>query len=262
MEGAFFMKCLILTKRSLASIGFCFLIGALSATAAISSTVRAVQTAATPKEVPIYRVASDSKQVAISFDAAWGDEQTEDLLNILDTYDVKATFFLVGDWVEHFPDDVKEIASRGHDIGNHSDTHPHMPQLSVSDETAEIQRCNDKIEALTNRVPTLFRAPYGDYNNDLVNTVKSLGMYCVQWDVDSLDWKDPTPEQLTQNVLKKVTDGSIVLMHNGAKNTPAALPSIIEGIKDKGYEIVLIKDLIPDGEYYTDVQGEMHLNER
>ena len=136
-----------------------------------------------------------------------------------------------------------------------------MPQLSIGDETAEIQKCNDKIEAITGHAPTLFRAPYGDYNNDVVKTVKSLGMYCVQWDVDSLDWKDPTPEQMCKTVLDKVCDGSIVLMHNGAKNTPAALPSIIEGIKDKGFEIVLIKDLIPEGEYYTDVQGEFHLSE-
>ncbi len=203
---------------------------------------------------------SHDNRVAISFDAAWGDEQTEQLLDILDENNVKATFFLVGDWVDKYPDDVKEIAQRGHDIGNHSDTHPHLPQLSNENATKEIQCCNEKIEALTGHTPTLFRPPYGDYNNDLVKTVKSLGMYCIQWDVDSLDWKDPTPEQMCKTVLDKVTDGSIVLMHNGAKNTPAALPDIIKGIQDKGFEIVLIKDLIPEGEYYTDVQGEMHLS--
>nr|WP_316625656.1 polysaccharide deacetylase family protein [uncultured Ruminococcus sp.] len=124
------MKLLILTKRSLISIGFCFLIGALAATVAITSTVKAVQTAAQPKENPIYRVESHDNRIAISFDAAWGDEQTEQLLDILDENNVKATFFLVGDWVDKYPDDVKEIAQRGHDIGNHSDTHPHLPQLS------------------------------------------------------------------------------------------------------------------------------------
>ncbi|MER2081481.1 MAG: polysaccharide deacetylase family protein [Ruminococcus sp.] len=255
------MKLLILTKRSLVSIGFCMIIGVLAAAVAVTSTVRAVQTAAQPKEIPIYRVQSDKKEVAISFDAAWGNEETGQLLDILDEHDVKATFFLVGDWVDKYPDDVKNIAAHGHDIGNHSDTHPHLPQLSTENATSEIQRCNEKIEALTGSAPTLFRPPYGDYNNSVVSAVKSLGMYCVQWDVDSLDWKDPSPEQLCQNVLGKVRDGSIVLMHNGAKNTPAALPSIIEGIQNKGYEIVLIKDLIPEGEYYTDVQGEMHLSE-
>ena len=260
MEGDFFMKFFVLTKRSLLSLAFCLIIGALAATVAVSSAVKAVQTTAEPKIVPVYRVEGGKNQVAISFDAAWGDEQTEHLLNILDENDVKATFFLVGDWVDKYPDDVKEIHERGHDIGNHSDTHPHMPQLDISGENAEVQACNEKIKALTGQSPTLFRPPYGDYDNDLVNCVKSLGMYCVQWDVDSLDWKDPSPEQMTKTVLDKVKDGSIVLMHNGAKNTPAALPNIIKGIRDKGFEIVLIKDLIPEGEYYTDVQGELHLS--
>lgn len=255
------MKLYILTKRSLVSIAFCLIIGVLASVVTISSAVKAISTAAEPRQVPVYRVEQGKNQVAISFDAAWGDEQTEQLLDILDDYDVKATFFLVGDWVDKYPDDVKEIASRGHDIGNHSDTHPHMPELSQTDETAEIQSCNDKVKEITGSTPTLFRAPYGDYNNTLVSCVKGLGMYCVQWDVDSLDWMDPSPEELCKNVLNKVTDGSIVLMHNGAKNTPAALPSIIEGIKAKGYEIVLIKDLIPKGEYYTDEQGEMHLSD-
>ena len=176
-----------------------------------------MQTAATPKVNPIYRVESSKKQVAISFDAAWGNEETAQLLDILDTCGVKATFFLVGDWVDKFPDDVVTIAQKGHDIGNHSNTHPHMPQLAAEEAAAEITSCNDKIKALTGKSPTLF--------------------------------------------LDKVQDGSIVLMHNGAKNTPAALPGIIKGIQDKGFEIVLIKDLIPEGEYYTDVQGEFHLAE-
>ena len=253
------MRLLILTKRSLLVLAFCLLAGAAAVGVSVSSATKAVQTAAAPKENPIYRVESDKKQVAISFDAAWGDEQTNQLLNILSQYKVKATFFLVGDWVSKYPDDVKAIAAQGHDIGNHSDTHPHLPTLSQEEAGAEITACNDKIKALTGKTPTLFRPPYGDYNNMVVNTVKGLGMYCVQWDVDSLDWKDPTPEQMAKTVLDKVQDGSIVLMHNGAKNTPAALPSIIEGIQAKGFEIVLIKDLIPEGEYYTDVQGEFHL---
>lgn len=102
-----------------------------------------------------------------------------------------------------------------------------------------------------------FRAPYGDYNNDVVKSVNGCNMYCVQWDVDSLDWKDPTPQQITQNVLKKLQDGSIILMHNGAKNTPEALPMVIEGIKEKGYEIVPISEILLKGDYYTDVNGMM-----
>ena len=103
-----------------------------------------------------------------------------------------------------------------------------MTQMSSSDMVGQIQSCNEKIKELTGKTPTLFRAPYGDYNNDVVKSVNGCNMYCVQWDVDSLDWKDPTPEQIKQNIMKKIRNGSIILMHNGAKNTPEALPTVIE----------------------------------
>lgn len=251
------MRLLILTKKSLICIGLCLLIGITAAAIAISTTVKVAQTAASPRKIPIYCVDTDKKQVALSFDAAWGNEQTTGLLDTLDKYNVKATFFLVGDWVEKFPDDVKEIAKRGHDVGNHSNTHPHMTQLSTADMTGQIQSCNEKIKSLTGNSPTLFRAPYGDYNNDVVSSVNGCNMYCVQWDVDSLDWKDPTAEQIKKNVVDKIKDGSIILMHNGAKNTPEALPMVIEGIKEKGYEIVPISQILLKGDYYTDVAGKM-----
>ncbi len=251
------MRLLIITKRNLMSIGFCLIIAVMAGTIAITSTVKAVQTATTQREIPIYYVDTDKKQVALSFDAAWGNEQTEDLLNILDKYKVKTTFFLVGDWVRNFPDSVKEIAKRGHDVGNHSNTHPHMTQMSSADMTAQIQACNDEIKKLTGKTPTLFRAPYGDYNNDVVKSVNGCKMYCVQWDVDSLDWKDPTSEQIKQNITSKIKNGSIILMHNGAKNTPEALPAVIEAIQAEGYEIVPISKILLKGEYYTDVEGKM-----
>ena len=180
-----------------------------------------------------------------------------ELLKNLDKYKVKSTFFLVGDWVKNYPDSVKDIAKHGHDVGNHSNTHPHMTQMSSSDMVGQIQSCNEKIKELTGKTPTLFRAPYGDYNNDVVKSVNGCNMYCVQWDVDSLDWKDPTPEQIKQNIMKKIKNGSIILMHNGAKNTPEALPTVIEAIKSEGYEIVPISQILLKGEYYTDVDGKM-----
>lgn len=257
MYGGDFMRLFIITRRTLLSIGFCLLIGVLAGTVAITSTVKAVQTASEQREIPIYCVESEKKQVALSFDAAWGNEQTETLLDILDKYKVKTTFFLVGDWVQNYPESVKEIAKRGHDVGNHSDTHPYMTQLSTSDMNTQITSCNKKIKALTGSSPTLFRAPYGDYNNDVVRAVKSNNMYCVQWDVDSLDWKDPSPQQIVENVTRKLKDGSIILMHNGATNTPEALPMVIEAIQSKGYEIVPISKILLKGEYYTDVEGKM-----
>lgn len=251
------MRLLILTKRNLISIGFCLIIGILAGTIAVTSTVKSIQTANTQREIPIYYVDTEKKQVALSFDAAWGNEQTTGLLKTLDKYKVKCTFFLVGDWVEKFPDSVKEISEHGHDVENHSNTHAHMTQLSTTDMIGEIQGCNEKIKNITGKTPTLFRAPYGDYNNDVVKSVNGCNMYCVQWDVDSLDWKDPTPEQITKNVVNKLKNGSIILMHNGAKNTPEALPMVIEGIKNAGYEIVPISQILLKGAYYTDVDGKM-----
>lgn len=253
------MKIFSLTKKEILTAMGAFLIAATALSIGGVTVSKAVTAATEPRDIPIYSVETDEKKVAISFDAAWGNEQTPELLDILDRYDVKATFFLVGQWVDNFPESVKEIAKKGHDVENHSNTHAHMPELSLESMTEEIVSCNDKIKALTGKCPTLFRPPYGDYNNNVVGAVKNQNMYCIQWDVDSLDWKDLSADEITQRVTSKLQNGSIVLLHNGAKNTPAALPSIIEGIKAQGYELVPISELVPEGEYQTDHQGRMSI---
>lgn len=253
------MKIFSLTKKEILTAMGAFLIAATALSIGGVTVSKAVTAATEPRDIPIYSVETDEKKVAISFDAAWGNEQTPELLDILDRYDVKATFFLVGQWVDNFPESVKEIAKKGHDVENHSNTHAHMPELSLEGMTEEIVSCNDKIKALTGKCPTLFRPPYGDYNNNVVGAVKNQNMYCIQWDVDSLDWKDLSADEITQRVTSKLQNGSIVLLHNGAKNTPAALPSIIEGIKAQGYELVPISELVPEGEYQTDHQGRMNI---
>ncbi len=215
----------------------------------------AVQVSA-ERKIPIYCVETEEKKISISFDAAWGNEQTETLIDILDDYGVKTTFFVVGDWVEKFPDSVKALHEAGHEVCNHSDTHPHMPQLSAAEQTAELQACNEKIAAITGVTPTLFRPPYGDYDNTTMTSVESCGMYAVQWDVDSLDWKNPTVEQMVERVTTKVQNGSIVLFHNGAENTPAALPLILEKLQADGYEIVPISELILKENYTIDGTGK------
>ena len=255
------MKIITVTKKGLLSAFFCLMIGALSLTLATSTATQAVTTSTQERKIPIYYVEEDEKVCSISFDAAWGNEQTETLLNILDEHKVKTTFFLVGDWVDNYPESVKEIAKRGHDVGNHSDTHAHMTQISKTEQLNEIKECNNKIKAITKRDVTLFRPPYGEYDNSVVEACDNANMYCVQWDIDSLDWKDPTAEQITKNVVDKIKNGSIILLHNGAKNTPEALPMIIEGIRAKGFEIVPISQILLKGEYYTDHEGRMHLKE-
>lgn len=251
------MRYIILTRRGLLIIMLCALFGVASAAVGITTATEAVTTAATDRVIPIYSVDTDKKICSISFDAAWGNEQTDGLLDTLDEYKVKTTFFLVGDWAKKYPESVKEIAKRGHDVGNHSATHAHMTQLPSADMLTELQTCNDRIEKLTGKRPTLFRPPYGDYDNNVVNTVMSLDMYCVQWNIDSLDWKDPSVDQIVQNCTSKLEPGSIILLHNGATNTPEALPKVIEAIRAQGYKIVPISKILLKGEYTTDVQGKM-----
>lgn len=253
------MKLFILTKKSIISIAVCLFSAVLAGVISLGALAQSTETVTEPREIPIYCVNTDEKKVALSFDAAWGNEQTEQLLNILDEHQVKTTFFLVGEWVEKFPDSVKEIAKRGHDVENHSNTHAYMSQLSESKMNEEITECNKKIQELTGKSPTLFRAPYGDYNNAVVKAVKANDMYCLQWDVDSLDWKDPSAQQIVKNITDKITNGSIILMHNGATNTPEALPLVIEAIKAEGYEIVPITQILPKGDYTTDANGMMHI---
>ncbi len=253
------MKVLILTRRRLSILFSCVLIGALAIVVASSTAGKVVRTMTEKREIPIYYVDTQEKKCALSFDAAWGNEQTNDLLDILDKYEVKSTFFLVGQWVDKYPDDVKEIAARGHDVGNHSATHPHMAELSAEDQLTEIRSCNEAVEELTGKCPTLFRAPYGEYDNKLVENLRGENMYCVQWNIDSLDWKDPSPAEMVSRIQSKLCPGSIILMHNGATNTPEALPQIIEMIKSEGYTIVPISEIIPAGAYYTDHEGKMIL---
>lgn len=251
------MKYYILTKRNILTAFVCILLAAATFMTCVSTVTKSITTASVQREIPIYYVDKTEKVCSISFDAAWGNEQTEDLLNTLDKYKIKSTFFLVGQWVDKFPESVKEIHRRGHDVGNHGDTHSYMTQQSDDTIKKELISCNDKIQKLTKKTPTLFRPPYGDYNNSVVNGVKNQNMYCVQWNIDSLDWKDPSVDQIVQNCTQKLQPGSIILLHNGATNTPEALPKIIEAIQGQGYKIVPISQLLLKGNYTTDVQGKM-----
>lgn len=207
--------------------------------------------------LPIYSVGrgEDDKIISISFDAAWGNEDTEQLIEILDKYSIKTTFFVVGDWVEKYPESVKALHDAGHEIMNHSDTHPHMTKLSREQMRQEIETCNDKIEAITGVRPTLLRAPYGEYNNTLIEVLDELGMYCIQWDVDSLDWKNPTSAQIAERVCSNVRSGSIVLFHNAADNTPAALPILLENLQGQGYSIVPVSQNIYCENFTLDHEG-------
>lgn len=211
------------------------------------------------RDLPIYCVdRGEEKLVSLTFDAAWGNEDTEQLIEILDRYGAKATFFVVGSWVDRYPESVKALHDAGHEVMNHSDTHPHMTQISKEKMKAEIDLCNQKIESITGKRPHLHRAPYGDYNNDVIQAVRECGCYTIQWDVDSLDWKDLSATEITKRVTQKVKPGSIVLFHNAAKHTPEALPGILEKLKQDGYYFVPVSDLIFTENFTIDQAGVQH----
>ena len=182
----------------------------------------------------------------------WGNEDTQQLIDILGKYNVKATFFVVGEWVDKYPESVKALHEAGHEIMNHSDDHAHFNSLSTDEIIADITACNEKIAAVTGVTPTLFRPPYGEYDDHVIAAVRSMGMEPVQWDCDSLDWKDLSAADITRRVLSKAQAGSIALFHNAAKNTPAALPGVIEGLLREGFELVPISQLILPGECGVD----------
>ncbi len=187
----------------------------------------------------------------------WGNEDTAKILEILARNNVHVTFFMTGGWVEKYPEDVKSIAAAGHDLGNHSENHKKMSELNADECKQEILSVNDKVKALTGSDMFLFRPPYGDYNNNLITTTRSINYYPIQWDVDSLDWKNYGVESIINTVLnhKHLGNGSIILMHNGAKYTADALESVIKGLREKGYEIVPISQLIIRDNYTINTEG-------
>ncbi len=219
----------------------------------------AIMTAVTTRELPVYNVDTTEKKLAISFDAAWGTAQTEGILDILDQYGVKTTFFLVGFWAEKNPEMVKLLAERGHEIGNHSATHPHMSQLSEAQMREELRKCSDLIASITGKAPTLFRAPYGEYNDSVVRVGREEGYECVQWNVDSLDWKNRGAQDMISRCTKSVHGGDIVLFHNDSKYILDALPTILAYYRQQGYSIVPVSELLLSGQTWIDHAGTQHL---
>ena len=209
------------------------------------------------KELPIYCVETEKPQISISFDAAWGNEDTQTILDILAKHNVKATFFMTGGWVESYPEDVKKIYEAGHDLGNHSENHKHMPQLSDEEKTQELMKVHNKVKELTGFDMFLFRPPYGDYDNQVVRNAKKNNYYPIQWDVDSLDWKDYGADDIVKRVTehKALGNGSIILCHNGAKYTKDALDTLITALQEKGYEFVPISQLIYKDNYHLNHEG-------
>ena len=214
--------------------------------------------------IPIYSVEpadSQAKPIALTFNCAWDNGDVQTILDILKQNEITATFFLVGQWAEKYPDSVKAISQAGHEIGNHSYSHADFATLGEKQLVEEISKCSSAIEQITGRVPEFMRPPSGSYSDASIAVIERMGMIPIQWDADSLDWKSVSSRQIVKNVMKKAQPGSIVLLHCGAKNTAAALPNLIAKLQKDGYTFTTVGKLIYRDNYSLDHAGRQHLQQ-
>lgn len=231
------------------------LIVVLSISASIFLNPKVTSAFSTPKKLPIYSVETKTQTVALSFDAAWGADKTRQIMDLLERYNMKATFFLVGFWIDKYPELTKEIDERGFLVGNHSTNHLHMSGLSEQDIKREVETTNQKIKDATGKNTIFFRAPFGEYNNRVLTGIEDMKMLCIQWDVDSIDWKGLSGAQMAERVLSRTKAGSIILCHNNSDHILDALPLILNGLKNKGLTSVRMDELVLQQNYYIDRNG-------
>lgn len=196
------------------------------------------------RSLPIYSVEREDKKISISFDCAWGTEHTDEILSALNKFGVKATFFMVEFWTTKYPDYVKKLFENGMELGTHSKTHSYMSKLTKEQIQSELSSSAQAIEKVTGKKVELFRPPYGDYDDLLIETASAMGLYTIQWSVDSLDWKDYSAETIATRIVTKVQPGSIILCHNNGLHTSETLPIVFQTLQERGYEFVSIGELI------------------
>lgn len=225
-----------------------------------SENFTSVQTSTkgTNKLLPIYNVDTDENKIALTINCAWNADDIDLILETLKNNNVKVTFFMVGNWVDKFPDALKKINEAGNEIANHSNTHPHVNNLNLEKNVSEIQECSNKIKSITESPTTLYRGPYGEYNDTVITASNNTNHIPIQWNIDSLDYKGLTGEQMWEKIENRLSKGSIILMHNGTENTALSLDMIIKNIKEKGFELVTVSDLIYKNNYSIDANGTQH----
>ena len=208
-------------------------------------------------KLPIYCTDNDNREIALTINCAWGADDIEEILDTLDHYEVKATFFVLGTWVEQYPEKLRMIYEGGHEIGNHSYSHK-LPSKSTEEQLAEeIDKCNDAVEAVLGIRPELYRAPSGDITDTVMELAENRGMYNIKWSVDSIDWrKDMTKENILNRVLGRTESGSILLFHNDTQYTKDILPEIIDRLQKEDYKFVKVSSLIYKTDFYIDNTGK------
>lgn len=210
------------------------------------------------REIPIYSVERQDNGIAVTFDCAWSDEDIPEILDTLDMYNCKATFFVVGDWAEKYPESLKLICSRGHEIGNHSYNHADYTKMSESAITEDLDKCDNIIENITGIRPYLMRAPSGGYNNTVIQAAEGSGRTYIQWSVDSIDYGDASAQDIYDRSVKNTKPGDIILLHNGTKNTAETLPKILEALECK-FDFMTVSELIYHENYIIDNTGRQFM---
>ena len=206
-------------------------------------------------DIPIYKVDTNKNEIALTFDISYNERNIDEILEVLDKYDVKATFFVVGNWIDENKDVVKKIYDRGHEIGNHSNTHPHINKLNIDKNCEEITKCSEKLKNITGKEVNLYRCPYGEYNNTVINAADSLNYYPIQWSLDTLDYTGLTENEMWNRLDRKLKKGDIILMHNGTKHTADSLELLIKNIQSKGLEIKKVSDILYKDNYKINENG-------
>ena len=218
-------------------------------------TSKVIPTIATQKYLPIYKVKTEEKKIAFTMNCAWSADDIDTILETLKNNNVHITFFMVGEWVDKYPEAVKKICEAGHEIGSHSNTHPHVNNLSAEKNLEEINLSVNKIEKITGQKTNLYRAPYGEYNDTVIKTAQENRYYTIQWNLDTLDYEGLTGEEMWNRLKSKLECGSIILSHNGTKHTADSLDMLIKNIISSGYEITTVSDLIYKDNYTINNNG-------
>ncbi len=238
--------------------------GTVIAAALVIAAAAAASTAAVGvfksgnRELPVYSVERDDNKLAVTFDCAWNADDIDDILDTLDKYNAKATFFVCGAWAEKYGGAVKSIYERGHEIGNHSYNHADYTALSYNQILTDIARADAAVSQITGENPTVVRAPAGGYNDDVIRAVEETGRMCVQWSVDSIDYgkKGGDADGIRSRVLDKVGAGDIILFHNGTLHTAEVLPEILARLSNS-YSFCTVSELMYTDGFYLDNAGRM-----
>lgn len=255
------MRVFVINRKTFLLICSITLIIVIGGILAFHTIFRTEITFSASKKLPIYSVASEEMKIALTFDVAWEDHDFAEILQVLEEYDAKATFFVTGKWVENYPQHITSLYEKGHDVQNHSYNHPHVASISTEELIEDTTKCHALIKNGLSYESNLYRAPYGEYNDQMLSTLEELGYKTIQWDVDSRDWQQSaTVDSIVKNVLDPVKSGSIVLFHVDAKpqHTVEGLKIILKELKIQGYSFVLVSELLIKSDYSIDSNGKMH----